>query len=178
MNRCPKTTPRLVWLALGLLMALPILACGRTAELPPPTAVPVQPPPTAVIVEPTAAVTPSSLTEVVITAADSEAGARSIPLEGATIDGLVVDFGQDRMTLRVAQLSYGVLSFNDLLVEGTLSAVDGVPIFDATRIEPANLATGLIPPLINQFLGSLANDWYVEDVRVEPGQLVLLTRPR
>ena len=82
------------------------------------------------------------------------------------------------MTLRVAQLSYGVLSFNDLLVEGTLSAVDGVPIFDATRIEPANLATGLIPPLINQFLGSFANDWYVEDVRVEPGQLVLLTRPR
>ena len=178
MNRRRTTTPRLVWLVLGLLMALPILACGRTAELPSPTAVPVQSLPTAVIVEPTSAVIPSSLTEIVITAADIEEGARSMPLEGATIEGLEVEFAQDLMTLRVAQLSYGVLSFNDLLVEGTLSAVDGVPIFDATRIEPANLATGLIPPLINQFLGSLANDWYVEGVRVEPGQLVLLTRPK
>lgn len=178
MNRRYTTRPRLVWLVFGALMALPVLACGRTAELPPPTAVPVQPLPTAVIAEPTSAVIPSSLTEVVITAADIEEGARSTPVEGATIEGLEVDFAQDRMTLRVAQLSYGVLSFDDLLVEGTLSAMDGVPVFDATRIEPANLATRLIPPLVNQFLGSLANDWYVEDVRVEPGQLVLLARPK
>lgn len=178
MNRRRKTTARLAWLALGVLMALPVLACGRTAELPPPRAVPAQPLPTAVVVEPTAVVTPSSLTEVVITEADIEEGARSTSVEGAAIDGLEVEFGQDRMTLRVRQLSYGVLSFNDLLVEGSLSAVDGVPVFDATRIEPANLATRLIPPLINQFLGSLANDWYVEGVRVEPGQLVLLTRPK
>ncbi len=80
------------------------------------------------------------------------------------------------MTLRAAQLSYGVLSLRDVVVEGTLRAEDGVPVFDTTQIEPSSFATNLIPPLINQFLGMAANDWYVEDVRVEPGRLVLMVR--
>lgn len=112
-----------------------------------------------------------------ITEADIEEGARSVTLDGATIDGLDVEFAQDQMTLRAAQLSYGVLSLRDVVVEGTLRAEGGVPVFDATRIEPSSIATNLIPPLINQFLGMLANDWHVEDLRVEPGQLVLLVRP-
>lgn len=173
-----KTSHRLVWLLLGVLMALPALACGRTTEIPTPTAAPIQPTSTAAPVQPTSAVAPPSQIEVVITEADIEAGAQSVALEGATIEGLDVEFAQDLMTLRAAQLSYGgVLNLRDVLVEGTLRAEGGVPVFDATRIEPSSFATNLIPPLINQFLGTAASDWYVEDVRVEPGQLVLLTRP-
>ena len=174
MIRRRRSSTVLVWLALAGLLALPALACGRTAEVPTPAAVVVEPPPTSVVVQPTAV---SSLTEVVITEEDIEEGARSTTLEGATIEGLEVEFGQDRMTLRAAQLSFGVLSLRDVVVEGTLRAEGGVPVFEATRIEPSGLAANFIPPLINQFLGTLANDWYVEDVRVEPGQLVLLVRP-
>ena len=116
---------------------------------------------------------------MVITEADIEAGARSVSLEGATIEGLEVQFDQDRMTLRAEQLSYGgVLNLSDVLVEGTLRAEGGVPVLNATRIEPSSFATNFIPPLINQFLAAAAGDWYVEDVRVEPGQLVLLTQPK
>lgn len=177
MIRRRRSSTVFVWLALAGLLALPALACGRTAEVPTPTAAVVEPPPTAVIVQPTAVSSPSTLTEVVITEEDIEEGARSTTLEGATIEGLEVEFGQDRMTLRAAQLSFGVLSLRDVVVEGTLRAEGGVPVFEATRIEPSGLAANFIPPLINQFLGMLANAWYVEDVRVEPGQLVLLVQP-
>ncbi|MEZ4768491.1 MAG: hypothetical protein R2844_08705 [Caldilineales bacterium] len=174
-----RTRPnRLAWLLLATLVALPALACGRTTEVPTPTATPVIPTPANAPAEPTSAIVPPSQIEVVITEKDIEDGARSTRLEGVTIEGLDVTFQQDQMTLTAAHLSYGVLNLRDVLVEGTLRAQDGVPVFDATRIEPSNFATNLIPPLINQFLSALANSWYVEDVRVEPGQLVLLTRQK
>ena len=181
MNR-RKPSHRRVGLLIVALIALPALACGRTAEVPTPTAVPIPPTSTPASAEPLSAVvtpaTPSQV-KVVITEADIEAGARSVSLEGATIEGLEVQFDQDRMTLRAEQLSYGgVLNLSDVLVEGTLRAEGGVPVFNATRIEPSSFATNFIPPLINQFLAAAAGDWYVEDVRVEPGQLVLLTQPK
>ncbi|MCB0002716.1 MAG: hypothetical protein KDI07_11410 [Anaerolineae bacterium] len=176
MNR-RQSSHRLVGLLFVALLALPALACGRTAEIATPSAAPALPTPTTASAEATSVVTTPSQSEVVITEADIEEGARSVTLDGATIDGLDVEFAQDQMTLRAAQLSYGVLSLRDVVVEGTLRAEGGVPVFDATRIEPSSFATNLIPPLINQFLGMLANDWHVEDLRVEPGQLVLLVRP-
>lgn len=174
-----RLSPLLAWLASWALLALPALACGRLGE-PAPVAAPA-PRPGATLAsaaaQPTSAATPHPLAEVVITEADIEERARSASVQGATVEGLDVEFLPGRMRLRVARLGYGFLDLQDVLVEGALRAADGWPVFEATRIEPNNLATRVIPPLINQYLGWAASGWYVEDLRLEPGRLVLLARP-
>jgi hypothetical protein len=135
---------------------------------------------TRVLLAPTATptATPQWPAEIVLTEQQIEQMAGDIGLQGLTISGLDASFENDLMVVRADSLRYGFISIRDLVIKARPVAEDGLVTFQVESISPNNLATAAIPGLINQSLGQAFADWYVESVRVEPGQLVVTVRPR
>ena len=156
----------------------PVATATPTRTRPVATATPTRRPADPAIAGPAATPTPRWPAEIVISDEEVEALAASSTVEGLTTSGLQVSFENDTMTVRFDSLRYGLFSLRDVEIQGHLELADGRVSFVADRIVPRNLVTGTIPAFINQSLGQSLSAWYVEDLRVEPGQLVLLVRPR
>jgi len=149
-----------------------------------PTRLPATATPTArstrVLVAPTATptATPQWPAEIVLTEQQIEQMAGDIGLQGLTITGLGVSFENDLMVVSADNLRYSFINIRDLVIQARPVAENGTVTFQVQSISPNNLATAAIPGLINQTLGQAFSDWYVESVRVEPGQLVVTVRPK
>ncbi len=172
-----RVTPLLILILVATLLA----ACGvpdlarfrafRPSPTPRPTptllAAPTRPP----------APAPSNgVRTVVIRAADIENGTAAIP--GLTVTGLKVTMTAGVLSLRAASLSYTVLKLDNISISGHFTLTDGVATFVADEINPRNLATSLLPTVINQTLQQQLSQWYVENLTVEAGQLTATVRPR
>lgn len=126
---------------------------------------------------PAPATTPSSgARTVVIRATDIENGTAAVP--GLTVVGLKVTMTAGVLTLRASSLSYTVLKLDNITISGHFTLADGIATFTADEINPRNLATMLLPTVINETLQQQLSQWYVERLTVEAGQLTATVRPR
>lgn len=121
--------------------------------------------------------TPQWPAEVVITDEQIEEMAQANAVEGLTVTGLDVQFGDDTMVMTFGSLRYGIVSLKNVTLQGHFVVNNGQVNFVADRIQPRSFATSAIPTFINQALGQALSDWYVESLRIEPGQMVLTARP-
>ncbi|MEA3334619.1 MAG: hypothetical protein U9R25_01825 [Chloroflexota bacterium] len=152
-----------------------------TATEVPATATAVPPTATKVVkkvVPPTATPKPQWPAEIVVTEEEVEALAGDSPVEGLTLDGLQVRFNDGTMTLTVDNMRYGFIGVKNLKVVAQPYASNGQVGVEIVEMSPRSLVTAAIPGLLDQNLGQLTAEWYVEDLRVEPGELVLTVRPR
>lgn len=192
--------PFLILIALSILAGLLSAACALSGRLsgdansdqagrPTPTtaiivftATPTVPSKPVAATPTTAAATPRPPAEwpktLTITEAQIEQQAAQNTVPGLAVTGLDVAFGQDAMTVYFATLTYSILSLRDVTVEGHFEVANGDVNFVADRIDPNNLATGMIPGFVNQALDQQLGNWYVESMRIEPGQLVAQVRPK
>lgn len=99
-------------------------------------------------------------------------------VQGLTLDGFEAQVLDGTLVMQFDRLRYGFVSVREARIEGHLEVQDGQVSFVADRIQPRNLVTSAIPAFINQSLAQATGEWYVEDARLEPGQLVLVVRPR
>jgi hypothetical protein len=95
---------------------------------------------------------------------------------GATLEGLAVDFADDRMTLSATRLVYGMIEVRDLRMVGRLAASEGQLRLETESLIPRGLVTALIPTLMNQALAQYTSQWYIEEVRTLEGRLELRIR--
>ena len=99
-------------------------------------------------------------------------------VQGLTLDGFEAQVLDGTLVMQFDRLRYGFVSVREARIEGHLEVQHGQVSFVADRIQPRNLVTSAIPAFINQSLAQATGEWYVEDARLEPGQLVLVVRPR
>ena len=115
---------------------------------------------------------------VVITSADV---ARAVAAGAGTqdnlqVDGLAVGFGSGKMRLSAAQLAYGPVQVQNLVIVGTLVAQDGALQFAPESITPQGLVAALIPSMANQALKQYTSQWYVESVQILDGRMEIRIR--
>lgn len=127
---------------------------------------------------PTATPTPAWPRTLIIREADIEAAAAGNAVPGLQVQGLDVTLSSSGMTLTFASLRYGFVALRNVTVQGYFTVTNGDVTFVAERIQPRNLATAVIPGMINQALDGYLADWHVESLRSEPGRLVVQVRPR
>lgn len=121
--------------------------------------------------------TPAWPQALVITEADIEAGASGNTVPGLQVEGLDVQLGDGTMTVSFSRLRYGIVSLRNVTIQGHFTVANGDVTFVADRIQPRNLATSTIPGFVNQSLDQYLAGWYVEELQIEPGQLVASVRP-
>lgn len=96
--------------------------------------------------------------------------------EGVSLEGVGVDFADEKMFLSAARLAYGAIEVRNLQLVGRLTASEGRLRLDTESITPGGLVTALIPTFANQALAQYTSQWYVEEVRALDGRLELRIR--
>jgi hypothetical protein len=94
-----------------------------------------------------------------------------------TVENLEATFDDGSIQLMADRLTYGLLTVNNLTIEGTVTAVDGRPRLDVTRIQPNNLVTAAIPGILTRLLESLTTGYYVEEIQIDDGLMTIRVRP-
>jgi hypothetical protein len=122
--------------------------------------------------------TPAWPAEIVVSEADVEQLAASATSQGIDVQGLDVQFEDGAMVLSADNLRYGFVSARNLVLRGTPIVANGRVTLQVDSVRPNNLVTAALPSVINQLLAQAFEQWYVEDVQIVPGQLVLTVRPR
>ncbi len=175
---------RFVLLSASLFVLLTTMACQVGGLLRPaatPTAVPT---PTAAPVLNT--VVPQDPNEipadgaVAITLREDDVAALVAQAEAEqqlTATNLDVTFDDGTIELAAGRLAYGPLAVNNLVLAGTVTALDGRPRLEVTRIEPNNLVTAAIPGLLTRLLESRTAGYYVEDITIDDGVMTIRIRP-
>lgn len=95
---------------------------------------------------------------------------------GAVLEGVGVEFTDDKMFLSAARLAYGAIEVRNLLLVGRLVASEGRLRLETESIAPRGLVTALIPTFANQALAQYASQWYIEEVETADGRLTLRIR--
>ena len=122
--------------------------------------------------------TPAWPAEIVVSEADVKQLAAGAAAQGIDIQGLDVQFKDGSMVLSADNLRYGFVSARNLVLQGRPLVANGRVTLQVDSVQPNNLVTAALPSVINQMLGQAFEQWYVEDLQVQPGQLVLTVRPR
>ncbi len=91
--------------------------------------------------------------------------------EGLTVDGLDVKFTGGKIYITADNVNYGMFRLTDLSLVGRLVAVDGQLQIEVESVTPIGLAGAMIPRLANEAMSQLAGKIYVEDVKVDEGQV-------
>lgn len=94
-----------------------------------------------------------------------------------TVENLDVTFDDGTIQLVADRVAYGLLAVDNLTLEGTVTAVDGRPRLEVTRIQPNTLVTGAIPGLLTRLLESRTAGYYVEDIQIDDGRMTIRVRP-
>lgn len=115
---------------------------------------------------------------VVITEADVvRAVASGVTAQGGlSLEGLSVQFADEKMRLAADRLRYGSIDVQSLVLVGRLTAAGGKLQLEAESIAPRGLVTALIPTFANQALAQYTAQWYIEEVRTLDGRLELRVR--
>ena len=95
---------------------------------------------------------------------------------GVQASSLEVHFQDGKVDVTLKDLSYGLLHLSSLHVVGSFWVQNGVPHFQAERIEPYNLATMALPSMIDQALAQYSAGWYVERIEVREGKIIVTAR--
>jgi hypothetical protein len=96
--------------------------------------------------------------------------------QGLKVQGLNVQFADEKMSLTADTLSMGPLQVHKLAMVGKLLVSDGKLQFEAESVSPGGVATAMLPTIANQVLAQFAKNWYVEEAHVRDGQLELRIR--
>jgi hypothetical protein len=96
--------------------------------------------------------------------------------QGLVTQNLKVDFADGKISITADQLSYGIVRVANLKLVGRLVARNGALNLDVESLSPRGLATSFIPTVANQALAQYASKWYIENVTVEDGRVVLKVR--
>lgn len=94
-----------------------------------------------------------------------------------SVENLEATFDDGSIELKADRVAYGLLSVNNLTLEGTVTAVDGRPRLEVTRIQPNNLVTAAIPGILTRLLESQTDGYYVEDIQIDDGIMTIRVRP-
>ena len=181
---------RFILLSASLLVLLTTMACQvgglfgppSTTTPPPPTPT-IAPPPTIALLpvvtpQNSPAVPTDDALAIVVHEDDIEAlVAQPAAAQQFTVDNLAVTFDDGVIGLTADRLVYGPLVVDNLTLEGTVTAVDGRPRLEVTRIRPNNLVTAAIPGILTRLLESRTTGYYVEDVQIDNGAMTIRVRP-
>ena len=115
---------------------------------------------------------------IIITEADIEKAVTggTAGQQGLVTDNLQVNFADGKINITADQLSYGIVRVANLNLVGRLTAQNGVLNLQVESISPRGLATSFIPTVANQALAQYGSKWYIENVTVEDGRVVLKVR--
>lgn len=96
--------------------------------------------------------------------------------QGLKAQGLQVSLRAGKLTVTADELGLGPLQIKQLAMVGRLTAQAGQLRFEPETISPRGLVASLLPALANQALAQFAGAWYIEEVQIADGQLILRIR--
>lgn len=175
---------RFVLLSASVLVLLATMACqvaGIPSQPATPTLAPpaptMPPPPTAAPQNDFVSPTVDALT-LTVREDDIEAlVTQPTTAQQFSVENLEATFDDGSIELKADRVAYGLLSVNNLTLEGTVTAVDGRPRLEVTRIQPNNLVTAAIPGILTRLLESQTDGYYVEDIQIDDGIMTIRVRP-
>lgn len=175
---------RFVLLSASVLVLLTTMACqvaGIPSQPATPTLAPpaptMPPPPTAAPQNDFVSPTVDALT-LTVREDDIEAlVTQPTTAQQFSVENLEATFDDGSIELKADRVAYGLLSVNNLTLEGTVTAVDGRPRLEVTRIQPNNLVTAAIPGILTRLLESQTDGYYVEDIQIDDGIMTIRVRP-
>lgn len=94
-----------------------------------------------------------------------------------SVENLDVTFDDGIIELTADRLVYSPLTINNLALTGTVTAEDGRPRLDVTRIQPNNLVTAAIPGVLTRLLEARTAGYYVEDIVIDDGTMTIRVKP-
>ncbi|MCD6291164.1 MAG: hypothetical protein J7M34_11725 [Anaerolineae bacterium] len=145
-----------------------------------PTPVPVVQKPTATPA-PAPTATPSQIvwivTEDMINEAVQSGEIEKTMGDQLQVQDLAVKFADGRIHVSAGLLKYSFFTIRNLQATINLWAENGQVQMAVEQLQPSNLMTRLLPGAAAQALEQYTAGWYVEDIRIEDGQMTITVRP-